>query len=525
MFRVQGRAPIHQQKYVLSLLLVSGCATSTRAPSPQAYIHVATHGDDAHNGSKEAPLRTLARALQDRRAKTVFLAAGNYQAPKQSVTTTLHLRGPKAGGAKVTGLLKVAGPRITLEHVHLVGSIEATQVHRLMVQNATISAGGHNHGIRARQSRITLKELKVKCGALTCIDAQSSTVAAERTTLTATPEGRRGLFAKRSRVRLHHFEVTGTKVSQIQGKNSRFEVHDTTLFGALGSALVLLKNTRLDSDNLSVQAAAKIGILIQASRATLRGTRVDAGHGMSMGIAGSSVSLSDAHIQASRDGGLTTSGYRGMSSGVTITGGVFFHERRSAILHANGTLKIKNTRFEGSLAGDDDGGEALIASGPHAKLIVHGAVFDKPSSYGLLVANDASAHIRAAIRQPRVGGILVEDIAGGAVTIENTTIEGCITGPGITALGVSKLTIKRSRVESCHEAGILAGQKSHVTVEDTKLKKNGRYGLAAFGGASIHAQRSVISGSQWAVFAACGDNARIEDAGSNRWKGKVAPCP
>jgi hypothetical protein len=87
------------------------------------------------------------------------------------------------------------------------------------------------------------------------------------------------------------------------------------------------------------------------------------------------------------------------------------------------------------------------------------------------------------------------------------------------------VSVTATSISGCPEAGILGGQNATITVTNAIATNNTQYGIAAFGGSVVDVSASRVKGSRWALFASCGDQARIEDGGGNKIDGQTSSCP
>src|SRR5260221_5389853 len=148
-----------------------------------------------------------------------------------------------------------------------------------------------------------------------------------------------------------------------------------------------------------------------------------------------------------------------------------------------------------------------------------------PGGFGRAFANKVWGTVTATIPRPRLGGISIEGVAGAPIAVRASHIEGCRTGSGIIAFNATDVTIAGTSILGCPEAGVLAGQSASIIVSNAIVTNNVQYGLAAFGGSVIDVTSSRVRGSRWALFASCGDQARIEDGGTNKIEGPTTLCP
>lgn len=525
-----------------ALMLVSACASApirdARAPSgpPVTTVYVSPAGQDTAPGTRELPFRTLGHAIAIETATLVVIAAGDYEEDAVSITRrSVTLLGPDPGTARLSGRLTIGADEVVVKNLAVGACIAIERAQKVALDAVEVEPGsvkssragaGTEGSIRIRSSGVALTGLRVRCSAESCIDIASSTVSIRKSQLSGGEENKRALVVETSSVTARGLELTGTSINQLLArKGARVHVLDSRFTGAGGVALAAIQGASLKADRVTITGVMRLGLLAETARVLLRSSTIGPTPGTAIGIAGGDVDLSDLTIEPATGGGISISAHADQAAIVRLTSGVIRHGARAGILLSQGDLTIEGTRFVGASGAAVDGEDAIVASSPDALLKVRGATIESSAGFGVSLNNNAAGTVTATITKPRLGGVMIQAAAGASITIQGSRIESCKSGSGIAVHDATEVQILSTTVSRCPEAGVLAGQGATVEVRRSRLIDNGQYGLAAFGGAVIDVSSTRAKGSRWATFATCGDGARIDDGGANRFEGQTTICP
>jgi hypothetical protein len=513
---------------VFLLLTLAGCAAKNELPKPEprTTVFVSPAGNDAAPGTRAQPLRTIERALANEDAAEIVLASGEYAERDVTISRRIALLGPEDGSATLNGHLVVRANEAVVHHLVVERGVEVALASNIVIDHVVARPGDRDDTFLINGASGTLSNLDVSCGPETCLQVTSSTITLTGLKLTADAVAKRGLRAETSSVTARNLEVSGTGVNQVlASQNARITIVDAKLTGARGSAIAAVKSGGLIVDRAEITDAARYGVLIQDSRAIVRAVKIGPTQNNAIGISGGDVDLIDLTIERCPEGAITINSHLDRAPLVRLIGGTIRHGETSAVLLGQGDLTVQGTHFIGDPAAKNEDRDAIIANSQYANLNIMSANIDAPAGFGVSFTNSASGSVTATITKPRAGGVLLEGLAAVPVVVTKSRIEGCATASGIVAYDSTDVKISQTVIGGCAKAGLLAGQGAVVEVTNTRLTNNGAYGFAAFGGATIDVSASRASGSQWATFATCGDGARIDDAGDNRFQGQTTICP
>ncbi|MEM7676967.1 MAG: right-handed parallel beta-helix repeat-containing protein, partial [Myxococcota bacterium] len=241
-----------------------------------------------------------------------------------------------------------------------------------------------------------------------------------------------------------------------------------------------------------------------------------------LSISGAVVRLIDSEVDAGRYSAANLQNFESHQGRLFMTGGLVRHGDRDGFLGTGGFLSIRGTRFVGENGPAKGHAVSLRGRRAHAKLTdVH---IHQPAGVGFELADDAFGTMTGTIFRPGESGVRIEAALSHTIKLKGVKVQGCRNGSGITVLNSIDVRISDSQLTGCSEAGVLAGTRANVRIDDSVISQNARYGVAAFGGALLSVYSSTISDSPWAVFSACADRSRVVDAGSNRFNGKRGDC-
>ncbi len=510
----------------LSLLVLTGCVGATRdehvppPPGPRTTAYVSPTGDDAADGNERTPYRTLAKALGGIEQRIVLLR-GAYDEERIAIDRPVSVVGD--GAVVVRGHVFITGNEVTLDHLSIGGGLAAHFVESLSVKNATISAGLKDDALSLTRSSASLAHVKLACGPMSCLQATTATVTIEDCIATGGDETKRVLRFETSKafIRRSRLEKSATVTLQLSGGS--LELTDTRVLGG-GNAIVATQGATLIAKNVQIDGAARASLIGQRAKIRVDDTTFGRTLDQTIGLSGADAFFRRCTIEGSQKGTISVVDHLVAESVVRFEDGEIRHGRASGILVGSGVVTVAGTHFLGDPVPKGEGNDAITANGVEARVIVESARFDTPGAFAVAYHADASGTVTATVTKPRLGGILVEDVAADPVVVVRSVIKGCVDGSGVVAQG-GKVVVDRTRVEGCKEAGVLAGDQASVRISSSNLIGNVTYGCAAFGGASIEASSTRIKGSKFATFASCGDGARVDDKGNNRLEGSVSACP
>lgn len=519
-----GRPRAARGRLALVATVLAGCATTSTVPSapPGRAVFVAPTGDDAARGSESSPFRTIGRALAVADASPITLAPGNYD-DEIEIDRPVTIAGA-ADGAILGGHVRISGRAVKLAHLTLARGLSVSAATDAVLEDLKVQPAGTPHTIQLTGSAARLQRLDVECGAETCLEISSSTVTLSDSQLRGARTAKRGLRVETGSVSLERVEISGTTINQVLARAARLAIRQSRLVGAFGTGLAAVARSRLVARGVTVEGATNIALLVESSRAEVERSSFGAPKGIAVGISGGEVDLVDSTFGPAAQGALSVSNHGNNVAAVRLTGGEVQHGTRAGVLLAQGELTVRGTHFTGDPAARTDGEDAVAANGPDAVLRVLGARIDAPAGFGVSLTHNAAATITATISRARLGGVFLEGVAGSPVLVKGGRIESCRIGSGVVIRDATDVSIEGASILGCPEAGVLAGQGSSVSVSDAALAGNGHYGIAAFGGAVVELARTRVKGSRWAVFASCGDEARVEDGGGNRLDGPSSTC-
>jgi nitrous oxidase accessory protein NosD len=521
-----GHALVQHLALLLSLLAISGCIGATgndRHPPPPAHrsiAYVSPTGSDSNDGEKITPFLTIAKALAGDFEKIVLLR-GAHDEERIDITRSVVIEGERP--VVIRGHVFVTANGVSLSHMALNGGVAAHFVDDLKVENATIAAGAKDDALAVTRSSASLAHVKLACGGMSCIQATTATVAMKNCIAVGAPDTKRVVRFETSKVRLEHVRFEQSSVGILQMSGGTLEADDVRLGGG-GDGAVFTQGAKVEAKGLIVSGAAKMSLVAQRAKLRIDGSRFGATRDQTVGLSGTDAVFRSTFFEGSPNGAISVIDHLVSRALIRIEGGEIQHKQSSGLLIASGVVTIAGgTRFVGEHSKNQD--DAITANGVDSRVIVESALFDSPAGFGVAFHSDAGGSVTATISGAGLGGVLVEDVAAEPILIARSVIKGCADGSGVVVHEAGMVRVDRVRVEKCKEAGVLAGEKANVAVFESTLSDNSMYGCAAFGGASVRVEKTRIKGSKFATFASCGDGARIEDEGSNRFEGAVSACP
>jgi hypothetical protein len=400
--------------------------------------------------------------------------------------------------------------------------IAAHFVENLSVENATIAAGSKDDAVALTRSSATFSRVKLKCGGISCMQATTATVSVSDCIATGQDETKRILRFDMSKASISRTRTEKSSIAHLQiSGGSRVDVSDFRTTGG-SNGIIAVQGAWLTAKNVRVEGAAKMSLVGQRAKLRIDDSTFGSTLDQTIGLSGADAVFRRTIIEGSAHGALSVIDHIVGKAVVRIEGGEIRHGKASGILVGSGVVTIAGVRFVGGKASSEN--DAITANGVDSRVVVESATMEEPSGYGVAFHADASGSVTATISNPRLGGVLVEDVAAEPITIARSVIKSCTDGAGVVVQG-AKVVIDGVRIEGCKEAGVLAGEKGTVVLSRSSLADNAMYGSAAFGGASVEVNSTRIKGSKFATFASCGDGARIEDKGNNNFEGSVSACP
>ncbi len=495
-------------------------------PPPDITVHyVAPGGDDSWEGSKERPFATIAKALQQPVPKIVLLG-GTFEEPEINIDKEVMIEGLDGDRSVLLGHVYLSAEGVELRRLELQRGLAVHRASAALAQ-LKVEPGDQDDAISIVSSTAQLKDVQMSCGAETCLQITTSTATVEGAIATGQVGTKRGVRVESSSVSIDRIEVRGASTTQLQASlQSYMSVQNATLLNSEGSALAALQGSTLQARSVRVEGAARFGVLLQSSAAHISSSTVAATGALTVGITGGKVTLENMRVEAGPEGTLSVTDHSRSPAEVTLRDCRVEHGARSGVLMASGRLTIAESLFVGAADPQNPTPlDAITISGIDSTLTIRGTTLSQPAGFGITVTNDAGADIQARIEMPGAGGVFVDGVMAQPVVLQELVVDRCRSGSGVVVFRSQGVRLTRGQVQGCPEAGLLAGDQSAVQVVETVLSDNQSYGLAAFGGAQVQLQDTRISGSKWAVFASCGDGARVEDLGGNQLKGPVSACP
>lgn len=517
-----------------ALLFSLACASCSGAPPPNnekpptppaenRTYYVSPNGDDAANGERATPVKTIGRALQLDNAARIVVDEGHYQ-EKLDLRQQIELYGPGESKATLDGSLSIAADAVIVHGLDVTGGVRVSLAKGVVFEDARVTPGEQDSAVGISSAQVSLRYVNLGCGDETCIEVVTSTVQIDHAFLYASGTSKRGLRVESSSVTARNLTATGGQINQAQvGRRGYLTVLDSRFEGAGSSALAAIQGGKLMVERATISGADQTGAILSQSDAVLRDVVFGTTRNVGLGVQGGDITLINCTIEPSPHGGMTVNDHPQRPASVLISGGVIKHARVPGLSLGQGKAIVRGTRFTGDASADGD--DAIMASGPTAELTVDAAYIDTPAGFGVGFYNNAYGSVTATITRPRLGGILADNAAGGTIRVAGSVVTGCGRGSGIVAFDAPEVEVLRFTASGCREAGVLAGQNAHVSVNGAKLTGNSMYGLAAFGGAEIDVTRAVVRGSPWATFASCAEGARVNDGGNNTFEGPTTSCP
>jgi hypothetical protein len=493
-------------------------------PPEQSSIFLSPSGNDSAVG--EAPRRTFTSAIGADHAQRIVVDPGQYEEAEVVIDRPVEIVSRGEGRPSIEGTLIVRSGGVSLRGIDVTKGIVIEGASVTNIEDATVGPR-EARAIEVKGSKVRLSSLRVTCGSETCLEASGSTLAIDHLTLDG-PSTRRGVRIDTSTVTILGIKARGMVVSQVQVERStRLRITDAELEDPLGSGLVCLNGAQIDAARVRVTTVKNTGILISSCDAWIDDATVGPVILNAIGIAieGSAVHLRRVMLETSGRSGLTINNHRDRIADVTIEGGVIKHGMHMGINHGQGRLTIRGLKLEGDPKAKTDGEDAIMSSGHIAELRVESALIDAPAGFGVGLYNNAFGVVTATITRPRLGGVIVDSAAGEQIVLRSVRVRDCQIGSGIVTQDALDVRIEDVEVSGCKEAGLLAGERSEVSVSKSQFNNNKLYGLAAFGGSEIEVTGTIAKRSKWSAFATCGDGARILDAGGNTLEGATTICP
>lgn len=518
----------------LGLLLsgCSACSSSKNGGTPDLgrvgrLYFVAEDGSDEAPGTRDQPFRTLGRAMNAPEAAQLFVSAGVYREPALQVRRSIEFIGPGGHQAVLEGRLDVQADSVSWSGIDISAGLRVERSEGLFVKDTRISPGDAADTVILGGSTGDISDLGVICGRNSCLQVEGSTVALSRIELGPPPSqtSDRVLRVSSSSVAITGIQARSGILTQVQvERGSDVTIRGGTLGPGAGTQLVSNLGSKVRAFDLEIPEPGQLGALAARGELRLVRARVGSSNNICVGTQGGHLILEDTELGACAFGSVSSANHNDTRALVQVRRGVVRHGRFVGINHSQGRVEIDGTRFEGIPDDAEEGDDAILASSPAAELIVRGAIIENATGNGVGVYNGARADVRAVIRSPRLSGIMVGSSPGGEVRILGSEISGCRGGSGVVVFDSTGVRVETTVVSSCQEAGLIAGDASEVTVDNGTFENNTQFGIAAFGGSTVTVTRSAARGSPWATFASCGDGARVEDAGDNRFEGPTTEC-
>jgi hypothetical protein len=359
---------------------------------------------------------------------------------------------------------------------------------------------------------------------MSCLQATTSTVTIEDSIAIGLPETKRVIRFDMSKGRIARARLERSSIALLQlGGGSKVEVEDVRATRG-SSGIIAVQGASLSAKNLIVEGTSKMALVGQRAKLRIDDSTFGATLDQTIGLSGTDAVFRRTIVEGSPKGAVSVVDHISEQAVVRFEEGEIRHGKASGLLIGSGVVTVAGTRFVGAKGGKETN-DAITASGLDARVVVESAVIESPGGFGVAFHADAGGSVTATITNPRLGGILIEDVAAEPIAIARSVVKGCGEASGVVVQEAPNVTVEKSRITGCKEAGILAGDKASVAVSDSALLENAMYGCAAFGGSTISVSATKIAGSKFATFASCGDGARIEDRTGNRFVGTVSSCP
>ena len=516
-------------------LLLSGCSACSSSkngsgpdlgPSGRLYF-VAVDGDDEAPGTRDRPFRTLTRAMNAPDAAQLFVNAGVYREPRLVVDRSIEFIGPGGHQAVLEGRLEVSARSVSWSGIDVSAGMSVKASEGFVMKDARVSPASERETFLLENSSGNISGLEVICGVDSCLSVQGSTVAFARIDLgpEATKTSARVLRVSSSSVSIDGLHARSGVVTQVQAeRGSDLTIRGGTLGAGAGNQLVASLGSKISGFDLEIPEPGQLGALAARGELRLVRSRVGSSSNICVGTQGGLLILQETDLGACAFGSVSAANFNDTTATVQMRGGVVRHGRFAGVNLSQGRVVIEGTRFEGVPDYADEGDDAILASSPAAEIIVRGATIEDATGNGVGIYNGARGEVRAVVRNPRLSGIMVGRSPGGEVRIRGSEISGCRGGSGIVVFDSTGVSVETTVASACQEAGLIAGDRSEVSIDNGTFENNLHYGVAAFGGSTVTMTRSTAKGSPWATFASCGDGSRIEDAGDNRFEGPTTDC-
>ena len=508
----------------LVLIAICGCRTPPPppppppAPPPTAYVH--PKGDDRDDGSEAAPFRTVARALSARKAR-IRVHAGTYPVGRLFITQPVDLASTSTG-AVLKGAIFVTADDTRIEGFRIEGGLDGAQSDRFLVKNVEIEPVDREDALTIVGSTATLESLRLQCGEETCLHVTTSTVTLNDADMTGASNTLRALRVSSARMQAERLRVRGTRAAQVQVElQSTLILSHADLAEARGSAIVAIRQSRIDLDQVKTASIAMTAVLAQTSSVTAADSAFGPTGGQTISISGGFVRLTQCRVAAG-EAAANLRAFDGTPGQLHIVDSVVAHGDRDGVLGSASLVQITGSRFEGRPG--PGGGHALSVRGAGARATIKSSHFIAPAGLGLELVEGAAGTMTGTITAPGLGGLHVSGALGTTVVLDGLTVENCVSGPAIHVLDSNDVRIARSRLEGCIGGGIIAGSRSNLRIDDAIIRTGGQYGLAAFGGTRAVVRSSTVTGTPWAIFSACADSSLIVDAGRNHFVGGRGEC-
>lgn len=489
--------------------------------TPVNVVYVDTQGDDRDPGSPEAPFQTLARALRERTAE-IRVGPGSYPMGRLLLTRPIRIVATSTG-TTLRGRVSVSGSDIAMRGLTLQGSLEVTHSRDFQLDGVTMLPEQTDDTVAMVRSTGRLEDTVIRCAPQTCMQVRTSTVVIRGLRLEAPTDTRRGLRISRSRVDIENLEARGTRVAHLQAEmRSVVNVSGARLTEARGYAVVAVIDSMVDLANVETASIADGALFAQTATVVATSSRLSASGQHTIHGSGAMIRLIDSRVKSASASAIRAEPFDEWPTELYITNGTIDHRDRSGIHGTSSLVEVRATRFLGRHGGRQ--GNAIQLEGPQAKAAITDVEIDTPAGVGIDLRQDAVATVTATITAPSLGGIRIDDVLSGPVTILDSRISDCKSGSAVRVLDSANVRIRRSLLTGCPEAGLLAGDRAGVRVTRSAIRANGKYGIAAFGGAQVWVSTSTVGGSPWGIFSACTDKARVVDGGENHITSRRGTC-
>ena len=495
-------------------------------PPPRTTFFVSPQGDDAAAGDEARPMRTVTRALSAPGATAVVLRPGRY-VESPTIAHDVALTGE--GGVVIEGTITIGAVVASFVRVDIDGGLVVGGAKNLSLSSLTVRSSSTSDAIALADSVASLTDVELFCGPETCLQVGTSTLAAVGLVLSpGRGEHKRGLRAETSSVTLRGVRAHGARIAQLQASaRAHLTVLDATLPELVGNGIVA-NDSFLTGARIRIEGRGNTGIILSASDADLSGLEIGPlpNDAQGIGILGGKVRIADSHLVRAGVAAIVVNDHRERRADVVIERVVIEHGSATGIQHGQGALLLRAVRLIGNPSATSDGEDAILCSGETADLVVESAEIDAPAGFGIGVYRDAGARITGAVvTRPRLGGIIIDDSAGAALSIVSSRVSDCKQGSGIAVRNALEVTLEDVEVTRCPEAGLLVALGGDVVVGRSKFLMNRQYGVAAFGQSSLTVSGSTVRGSKWAAFASCADGSSVVDGGNNTFEGATTLCP